>query len=192
MRFVVLAGMIVGALVLVAAGCGGSDDQEAGAPVPFDRAFIDAMVPHHVQAIEMARSAKAAGLSEPVLVEIADAIEETQQREIDQMKDWRGKWFGSSEIDPDGADSLEMSMEEMGMEGTMDFSEAEDVDGAFATMMVAHHEGAIAMAELAQERSERQEIRSLADEIVAAQEAEVVKLRPFATESMDSMPGMHG
>ena len=50
------------ALAAVAAGCG-SSDQSPASDVPFDRAFIDAMVPHHQQAISMARAAKAAGLS---------------------------------------------------------------------------------------------------------------------------------
>ncbi len=44
------------------------DVNAAGSSVPFDRAFIDGMVPHHEGAIEMAKEAKAAGLSEPALV----------------------------------------------------------------------------------------------------------------------------
>ena len=82
------------------AGCGGSNEESAPPPtvvpgqVPFDRAFIDAMVPHHRSAIEMARTAKEAGLAQPDLIEIADAIIETQQEEIDDMLRWREEWFG--------------------------------------------------------------------------------------------------
>lgn len=180
-----LAFVVVAALLAVAAvaGCGGDDaPAEPAAPqsVPFDRAFIDAMVPHHEEAIEMAADAKAAGLSEPVLVDVADAILETQQAEIDRMRQWREEWFGSSAIDPDGAGALGMTDEEMGMSGGMDFSADPDVDGAFASMMIAHHEGAIAMAELALERAEHEEITTLAREIIAAQQDEVDILEPFA------------
>ena len=74
-----------------ATGCGGEDADENATPaatsssVPFDRAFIDAMVPHHESAIEMAETAKAAGLSQPELVTVADDIIDSQQAEIDQM-----------------------------------------------------------------------------------------------------------
>ena len=83
--------------------------------MPFDRAFIDAMVPHHQQAISMARAAKAAGLSHGELVKIADAILKTQQEEIDRMLDWRDEWFGASQLDPDASADLGLSMDDMGM-----------------------------------------------------------------------------
>ena len=171
------------AISLLAAGCGGDDDTPAagsasGSAVPFDRAFdrafIDGMVPHHEGAIEMAEAAKTAGLSQPELIEIADAIVETQQEEIDEMKDWRAEWFGSAEIDPSGAEALGLSEEEMGMQhGGAAISSADDVDAAFARMMTDHHNGAIAMAKQALERGEREEIKELAREIIAAQEREI-------------------
>jgi uncharacterized protein (DUF305 family) len=169
----------VGALLL--AGCGGDDDSAAdgGTPavdssVPFDRAFIDGMVPHHEGAIAMAKAAKTAGLAQPELVEIADAIIETQQQEIDEMKSWRAGWFGSSEIDPAGADALGLSEEEMGMQHDASAIEAaDDVDSAFASMMIDHHNGAIQMAELALERAQHEEVRQLAEEITEAQLREI-------------------
>jgi uncharacterized protein (DUF305 family) len=57
--------LILAALVLVPLGCGGDDGgaespeaqpPAASAEVPFDQAFIDAMVPHHREAIEMPSS----------------------------------------------------------------------------------------------------------------------------------------
>uniref|UniRef100_UPI003983844A DUF305 domain-containing protein n=1 Tax=Gaiella sp. TaxID=2663207 RepID=UPI003983844A len=152
-RVTSLAAVLTLGALLVGAGCGG-ESSDSGASsgkgtVPFDQAFIDAMVPHHEQAIEMAMDAKAAGLSEPALVQIADAVIATQQQEIDQMKAWREEWFGSATIDPAGADALGMSIDEMGMSDTrMDFGAEDDVDGAFASMMADHHQGAIDMAEL--------------------------------------------
>jgi uncharacterized protein (DUF305 family) len=189
-RLTLLVGGLVAALTLVAAGCGGSENgDEAASPplpsaagVPFDRAFIDGMVPHHEGAIEMAREAKAAGLSEPDLVEIADAIIATQQTEIDQMRQWRADWFGSSEIDPNGAETLGLSMDEMGMRhDAADLADADDVDATFATMMIDHHNGAIAMAELARTNGQHAEVRKLADAIIKAQEREVAIMREHAS-----------
>lgn len=160
--------------VLTFAGCGGGDDSTTGGAAPFDRAFIDGMVPHHEGAISMAKAAKSAGLSQPDLVEIADAIIETQQQEIDQMKAWRAEWFGSSEIDPNGADVLGLTEEEMGMQHDASAIEsADDVDAAFARMMIDHHNGAIEMAELALERAQHEEIRQLGEEIIEAQRREI-------------------
>jgi uncharacterized protein (DUF305 family) len=176
-------------LVLVtlaaAAGCGGNDEATptrsgsqtvSAGSVPFDRAFIDAMVPHHQAAIAMAQEAKDAGLSEPELVEIADSIIATQQSEIDQMLEWRAQWFGSNEPGAEAAalETLGMSASEAGMEHHgMNLSTAEDVDQAFAEMMIAHHEGAIRMAELAKEQANHDEVKNLADDIIAAQQAEI-------------------
>jgi uncharacterized protein (DUF305 family) len=155
--------------VLALAGCGGGSSSGE-----FDRAFIDGTVPHHEAAIAMARDAKAAGLSDPELVAIADSIVKTQQQEIDRMRSWREQWYGSSEIDPNGADGLGLTEAEMGMShGGMSFDGEDDVDAAFAEMMIDHHEGAIAMAELAHDRAEHEEIHELADRIVESQQHEV-------------------
>lgn len=194
MRVLVIGASVAAVLVLVTVGCGGSDEPSGSTAVPFDRSFIDAMVPHHEQAIEMAKDAKAAGLSEPVLVDIANAIVATQQDEIERMLEWRAEWFGEREIDPDGAGALGMSAEEMGMQhGAMDFEIAADVDAAFAAAMLDHHEGAVAMARLASRRAEHDEIQTLAQNIIAAQESEIEQMTPFAASVIDPMDGMgHG
>jgi uncharacterized protein (DUF305 family) len=169
------------------AACGGDDDGEPQTPaadssVPFDRAFIDAVVPHHRSAIEMAKAAKAAGLSQPDLIEIADNIISSQQAEIDQMLAWREQWYGSRELDPAGPEALGLSEEEMGMmeSGAADLGAAEDVDAEFASMMIEHHEGAITMATLALDRGQHEEIKDLAEAIIDAQEAEIEVMRPHA------------
>jgi len=176
------------ALTILVTGCGGDDAAElsAAGDVPFDQAFIDGMVPHHEGAIEMAEAAKAAGLSEPELVEIADAIIATQQQEIDLMREWRRDWFGSAEIDPRGAEALGMSAAQMGMQHDASaLHDAEDVDAMFASMMIDHHRGAVAMAEQAQRRSQRDEIRQLADEIITAQEREISVMERHAAGDHD-------
>jgi uncharacterized protein (DUF305 family) len=184
MRISVVALLV--AVGLFAAGCGGggrSAGQETGneppatrAQAPFDRAFIDAMVPHHQSAIEMAREAKQAGLSQPELNEIADDIVAGQQAEIDRMLSWRKQWFGSSEREPEEAalEVLGLEPAEAGMEhGGVDLSMADDVDQAFAEMMIGHHEGAIRMARLAQKRAGHAQVKDLAGDIISAQQREI-------------------
>ena len=179
--------VLVGAIALLVAGCGGGDSSTDGQATgaDFDRAFIDAMVPHHEGAIEMAMVAKEAGLSQPDLVKVANDILATQQGEIDQMKEWRQEWFGSSTIDPNGAAALGLSDSQMGMEHDADaLRTSGDVDADFAQMMITHHQGAIEMAKLAEDRAEHEEIKDLAKAIISAQEREIEIMRPHTS-------GMH-
>lgn len=177
----VLATML---LLAIAAGCGGdeeSDDQAAASSsgVPFDRAFIDAMVPHHRSAIEMAEAAKNVGLQQEELRTVADDIIESQQREIDDMLDWREEWFGSRELGPEDRAALGLTEADTGtMEhGAGEIEDAGDVDRAFAEAMIPHHEDAIDMAKQAQEKGQHEEIKNLADDIIGAQESEIEILK---------------
>ena len=184
------AGMTVGLIALLLSACGGGDSSlDAGATpsgAEFDRAFIDAMVPHHKSAIEMATAAKEAGLSQPDLVKVADDILATQQLEIKQMKDWRGEWFGSSTIDPKGAAALGLSDSQMGMQHNADaLMNSTAIDTDFAQMMITHHQGAIDMAKLAADNAEHEELKELAEEIISAQEREIDVMRPHASGAMD-------
>jgi uncharacterized protein (DUF305 family) len=57
-----------------------------------DKAFIDAMVPHHRDAIEMAEVANEKSKN-PRIKELAQNIVSAQKREIKQMKRWREQWY---------------------------------------------------------------------------------------------------
>ena len=186
----VVASVALGAIIVLLAACGGSDGDSTTSGTPkgaaFDQAFIDAMVPHHQGAIEMAEAAKEAGLSQADLVKVADDILATQQEEIDQMKEWRADWFGSSTIDPNGAAALGLSESQMGMQHDADgLMSSGDVDTDFAQMMITHHQGATTMAKLAADNAEHDELKELAKEIISAQEREIDVMRPHASGAMD-------
>lgn len=198
-RHAFLAAAAVLALSLSACGGGsssaGSTTAEAApsSSVPFDRAFIDAMVPHHRAAIEMAVAAEKAGLSQPALIGVATNIVDSQQLQIDEMLAWRKQWFGSSKVDPKGASALGLSMDEMGMShGAGEIAKADDVDSAFASMMIDHHTGAIAMAKLALAKAEHPELKTLARQIIADQKQEIARMKPHAGGMKHTGGGMKG
>ena len=62
---------------------------------PFDREFIDMMIPHHQSAIEMARDELADG-ADPEAKRLAQEIIDAQAREIEQMNAWRKEWYGAT------------------------------------------------------------------------------------------------
>jgi uncharacterized protein (DUF305 family) len=62
---------------------------------PFDRAFIDMMVPHHQGAIAMAKQLLKKG-EQPGLRKMANDIISAQTDEIAQMRKWRKAWYGSA------------------------------------------------------------------------------------------------
>jgi len=63
-----------------------------------------------------------------------------------------------------------------------------DADVDFLRGMVAHHEGAIAMAKIAVEHGEAADVQSLASEIIAAQEAEIIRMRILLARHEDAPP----
>lgn len=59
---------------------------------PFDRAFLDNMTPHHESAIEMSEVALDNSENEDIR-RIAEEIISAQEREIQQMQQWRQEWY---------------------------------------------------------------------------------------------------
>jgi uncharacterized protein (DUF305 family) len=62
---------------------------------PFDRKFIDLMIPHHQGAIRMARAEFAKGKNTK-LRSIARGIITDQAKEIREMNSWRKAWYGKT------------------------------------------------------------------------------------------------
>jgi uncharacterized protein (DUF305 family) len=59
----------------------------------FDLRFIDAMIPHHEGAVTMAKEVLGK-TKRPEIKQMAEAIIQSQQAEIEQMKQWRKTWYG--------------------------------------------------------------------------------------------------
>ena len=62
---------------------------------PFDLAFLDAMIPHHLGALMMAEMAVQRA-SHPELATMAQAMFDTQTAEIAQMRAWRADWYATA------------------------------------------------------------------------------------------------
>jgi uncharacterized protein (DUF305 family) len=135
-----------------------------------DKAFIDAMVPHHQGAIEMAKVALRHAEHEEIK-ELSRNIISSQQAEIEELKSIKKEEFGTSQV------PMEMSPQQMqGMGMMMDpqeLADKEPFDKAFIDAMIPHHQSAIYMAQVAREKSKIPAIKDLAETIISAQQAEI-------------------
>lgn len=138
---------------------------------PYDLQFIDTMTAHHEGAVDMAKMAPKS-TKNAELLKFANAIIIDQSKEMQQMADWRLNWFGAK------PKALNMEMPGMKESMSMDMKRLADArdqefDLLFIEMMIPHHEGAVTMSKDALQKSERAEIKNLANEIIKAQTAEI-------------------
>ena len=140
-----------------------------------DRAFIDAMVPHHRGAVEMAEVALE-NAEHREIRELAEDVVAAQEAEIAKLRAIKEEEFGTSEI-PSGMDQGEMDA--MGMTDSQELAERRPFDKAFIDAMIPHHESAIAMANAALDGSDNPEVREIARAIVGAQEKEIAQMEAW-------------
>ena len=177
--------LITGALLFTA--CGGHDmsDMSTGSTdtnvTDSERGFNDAdimfaqmMIPHHEQAIELADMALDPTLmaSEQVKA-LASQIKNAQDPEIDLMAKWLDEWEQPlMDMSVDHSMTMEgmLSVDELGAIGQMN---GEEFDQAWIGAMIAHHKGAIEMADTVKAEGESALVQELADAIIQAQKLEI-------------------
>jgi uncharacterized protein (DUF305 family) len=172
-------GAVAAATLMLATGCSGvSKDASSDAPSSHNEAdvsFAEMMIPHHQQAVEMATLAETRAESQQVK-DLAAAIKAAQDPEIRTMQGWLNSWN-------ENRTSHEMSHDEMpGMVDDKTMSDLGKASGAefdrlFLTSMIAHHEGAIAMAESEKSDGVHKGALRLADAIIKTQTAEIKRMR---------------
>jgi len=147
-----------------------------------DVMFVQMMIPHHAQAIEMSDTVLAKDGVDERVVELAQRIKDAQQPEIDQMTGWLEDW--GAEVPDTSMGSME-GMDHGGMGGMMpeeDMQALEDADGAtasrlFLEQMVQHHTGAIEMAQTEVADGQDPVAVELAQKIAADQQAEITEMQ---------------
>jgi uncharacterized protein (DUF305 family) len=145
---------------------------------PVDAMFIDGMIVHHEGAIAMAKQAQTEA-QRPEIKQLAGEIIKAQEAEIKQMQEWRAAWFPDLKNTGGMMDNAGAMMNM----GPMEVAAGDEpFDIRFIDAMIPHHEGALMMAQMVQQRSQRPEIKQLADEIIKAQTAEIEQMKKWRTE----------
>jgi uncharacterized protein (DUF305 family) len=172
-----LSGILVSAVALAIAACGGDDDESATSGNEVDRAFVAGMVPHHELAIEMARVAQQRAESQFVR-DLAGDIVAAQRNEITDMRRVDAK------LAEEGVEIGDLGVpgHETGTEGSAsELRSAQPFDRQFIDMMVPHHSGAITQARVELAEGENAELVTLAQEIIDAQSREIRAMNEHRT-----------
>jgi uncharacterized protein (DUF305 family) len=161
-----------------------------------DVTFAQKMIPHHQQALTMATMAldTKAGASAEVKA-LATKINAAQTPEIDMMQGWLDQWavpmtddttaHGTGDSTPMATSMGTMGSSDGMMSDTDMHAMAAATGPAFDTMwltgMIAHHQGAIAMANTEKQTGKNADALKLADSIATGQAAEVTEMQQLLT-----------
>lgn len=135
-----------------------------------DVMFLQMMYPHHAQAVEMAKLVPTRSQNQQVK-DLAAAIEKAQAPEMQQMTTLLAD-FGKP------APSATMSHSMPGLMTPQQMTELTGLSGAafdkmWLQMMVAHHQGAITMANDELKNGTNADSKKMAESIVSTQQAEI-------------------
>lgn len=171
-----LALTVIAVLTLAACGSGSSTSSSSDFN-DADVTFAQDMIPHHKQAVMMSKMA-VKNASSPRVKDLAKKIAAAQGPEIETMQGWLKDW-GKPE------DGSMGGMTKGGMAGMMSNGDMKSLMGAkgaafdkmFLTMMIAHHKGAIEMAQTEQKDGENADAKALAEDIEKAQTDEMALMK---------------
>ncbi|WP_305094420.1 DUF305 domain-containing protein [Prescottella sp. R16] len=170
---------------------------QAGAHNDADVAYVQMMIPHHQQAVEMAEMVPSRSQN-PDLIALAAQIQQAQAPEIEQMQGWLADWgvTGMSPSTSEGTDhgSMGHDMTDMpGMSGddmsghggmmtaeqmqALDAATGPEFDRMWLEMMIEHHEGAVDSSDDILQDGESEQVRTLAQQIVSSQQAEITQMQ---------------
>jgi len=164
---------------LILAGCAPSGHPASSAPTSSpvaniaDEMFATMMIPHHEQAVQMAEMMLAKDGIDPQISDIAQQISDTQAPEIEVLRGWVDDWgvsAGSSQGGHDMGDDEMLSAEAL---RELDAAEGASAERLFLTGMIAHHEGAIDMAEQVRQDGAHPDVADFATDVIGAQRAEI-------------------
>ncbi|WP_169989083.1 DUF305 domain-containing protein [Microbispora sp. H10836] len=142
-----------------------------------DVMFAQMMIPHHRQALEMAKLAEERAASSQVK-ELAKQIEAAQDPEIQTMTGWLESWG----VQAPSENAMPMDHGMPGMMSEEDMKKLEGLKGAafdraFLQMMIQHHEGAVAMAKEEVAGGAYEPAKQMAESVISSQSAEISRMK---------------
>ncbi|MFF2243457.1 DUF305 domain-containing protein [Arthrobacter sp. NPDC058130] len=161
-------------------GSGGMGMSSSAAPAAADHnaadiMFVQGMIPHHAQAVEMSDiMLKKEGLDVRITA-LATKIKAAQAPEIEQMTQWLNSWNEPAQMA--GGHGMGDGMMDDDDLKKLDAAQGTDAAKLFLTGMIAHHGGAVMMAKAEISQGKNPDAISLSKAIVTSQEAEIQEMK---------------
>ncbi|MDQ0754871.1 DUF305 domain-containing protein [Arthrobacter sp. B3I4] len=139
-----------------------------------DTMFAQGMIPHHAQAVEMSEMMlKKQGIDARVTA-LAGRIKAAQGPEIERMTSWLDSWNEATQMPGGHAMSGMMSEDDL---RKLDAATGAEAAKLFLTQMIAHHEGAVEMANTEVRSGNNSEAIKLAKDVAASQADEIKEMK---------------
>ena len=139
-----------------------------------DAMFAQAMIPHHAQAVEMSDMIlKKQGIDASITA-LATKIKAAQAPEIEKMTGWLKDWNEPTQAPGGHSMTGMMSGEDL---AKLDAAQGTEAAKLFLSQMIAHHEGAVEMANAEVRSGKNAEAIQLAKDIAASQTGEIQEMK---------------
>jgi uncharacterized protein (DUF305 family) len=197
-KTVFIGGLVLASAVLLGA-CNGNDSMSGmhstSAPAPSsaqqaghnadDVAFAQQMIPHHSQALDMAKLVPSRSTN-PKVIDLASRIEKAQDPEIQQMRGWLTGWGATPGTTQESMPGMDHDMPGMMSDADMqklDQAKGPEFDKMWLDMMIKHHQGAVDMAKTELGKGGNADAKALAQKIIDAQQAEITEMQGLLSQS---------
>ena len=139
-----------------------------------DTMFVQGMIPHHAQAVEMSDIIlKKQGIDASITA-LATKIKAAQAPEIEKMTGWLEDWKEPTQAPGGHSMAGMMSGEDL---SKLDAAQGTDAAKLFLSQMIAHHEGAVEMANAEIRSGKNAEAIQLGKDIAASQADEIQEMK---------------
>ena len=139
-----------------------------------DTMFAQGMIPHHEQAVQMSEMMLQKKDIPAAVTDLAIRIKAAQAPEIQTMSDWLKAWNESATMASDHTMDGMMGVDDLKQ---LDSAQGTEAARLFLKQMVAHHEGAVMMAQTEMSQGKNADAIKLSKNIVTAQEAEIKEMQ---------------
>jgi len=139
-----------------------------------DTMFAQGMIPHHAQAVQMSEMILKKQGIDPKVSALAGRIKAAQGLEIERMTGWLLNWDESTQMP--GGHAMSGMVSDDGIR-QLDAATGTDAAKLFLTQMVAHHEGAVEMANAEVRSGKNPEAIKLAKDVAASQTDEIKEMK---------------
>ena len=145
-----------------------------------DVTFAQGMIQHREQAVEMAQLARERA-EDPQILDLAQRIEAAQQPEIETLTGWLEEWGAEPADDSDEAHNMGGMVPEKDLE-SLSAASGSEFDRLFIDFLLAHHTGAVGMAEAELTKGRNDRAIAMAEEIRDTQSAEIQEMQRLRDE----------